>query len=183
MKRIMFGACALACATLLAGAETADAQDFFSRLFGGGGWAPPPSASAAPIPRKAAKAKTKKQAKPQQPAGPQQNAATPPPEGPPPPYEPQLLRLSEILGALTFLRDLCGEQDGEEWRAKMSTLLDAEAKAGQRRAKLAGAFNRGFHGYEITYRSCTDNARSAIVRYLDEGGKIAHDIAYRYGAT
>ena len=33
-------------------------------------------------------------------------------EPPPPIYEDKLLRLSEILGALSFLRDLCGEADG-----------------------------------------------------------------------
>ena len=32
----------------------------------------------------------------------------PPAEPPPPPYEPQLLRLSEIMGSLAYLRGLCG---------------------------------------------------------------------------
>jgi uncharacterized protein (TIGR02301 family) len=103
------------------------------------------------------------------------------PEAPPPPYEPQMTRLAEILGALSFLRDLCGEKDGGEWRAKMSALLEAEAQAGSRRQKLTGAFNRGFRGYEITYHDCTPNARLAIARYLDEGSRLTHEITYRYG--
>jgi uncharacterized protein (TIGR02301 family) len=104
-------------------------------------------------------------------------------EGPPPPYEPQLLRLSEILGALSYLRDVCGARDGEAWRAKMAALLDAEAKTQTRRERLAGAFNRGFRGYEVIYRTCTPNAETVIARYLSEGGRIARDIAYRYGAS
>jgi uncharacterized protein (TIGR02301 family) len=103
------------------------------------------------------------------------------PEAPPPPYEPQMTRLAEILGALSFLRSLCGDKDGGEWRAKMSALLDAEAQSGTRRQKLTSAFNRGFHGYELTYRNCTPNARLAISRYLDEGSRLTHDITYRYG--
>jgi uncharacterized protein (TIGR02301 family) len=112
-------------------------------------------------------------------ATPEQSAV----EGPPPPYEPQLLRLSEILGALSYLRDICEARDGEAWRAKMSALLDAEAKTQTRRERLAGAFNRGFRGYEVIYRTCTPNAETVITRYLSEGGQIARDINYRYGAS
>jgi uncharacterized protein (TIGR02301 family) len=103
------------------------------------------------------------------------------PEAPPPPYDPQMTRLAEILGSLSFLRDLCGDKDGNEWRAKMSALLEAEAQSGSRRQKLTGAFNRGFRGYELTYQHCTPNARLAISRYLDEGSRLTHEITYRYG--
>ena len=94
-----------------------------------------------------------------------------------------MLRLAEILGALSYLRDICSAHDGDAWRGKMSALLDAEAKTQTRRERLAGAFNRGFRGYEVTYRTCTPNADTAITRYIDEGGKIARDINYRYGGS
>ncbi len=102
---------------------------------------------------------------------------------PPPPYEPELLRLSEILGALTYLRDICGHSDAETWRGRMQALLDSEAKTATRKEHLAGAYNRGFHGYEISYRACTPNAQVIIKRFLAEGEKIAHDVANRYGAS
>lgn len=103
-------------------------------------------------------------------------------EAPPPPYEGQLMRLSEVIGALAFLRDLCGEKDGEEWRDKMSALLDADAPSGSRREKYVSAFNRGFRGYELTYRVCTPNAKAATSRYLDEAGRISRDLTYRFGS-
>lgn len=103
-------------------------------------------------------------------------------EAPPPPYEGQLMRLSEVIGALAFLRDLCGEKDGEEWRDKMSALLDADAPSGPRREKYVSAFNRGFRGYELTYRVCTPNAKAATSRYLDEAGRISRDLTYRFGS-
>ncbi|MGJ0508319.1 MAG: TIGR02301 family protein [Methylocystis sp.] len=102
-------------------------------------------------------------------------------DAPPPPYEPQLVRLSELLGALAFLRDLCGEKDGDEWRGKMSALIEAEAPGGPRRDKYVAAFNRGFRGYELTYRRCTPNARDATARYLDETAKISREVSYRFG--
>ena len=103
-------------------------------------------------------------------------------EPPPPPYEPQLLRLSEILGALAFLQDLCGaERDGEELRKQMTALIDAEAGTPPRKARFAGAYNKGFRGFEQTYTSCTANARLVVARYLAEGQQIAREVASRYG--
>lgn len=169
---------------LFCGASAAQAQDFFRDLFGIGRPAyrryepAPPRESAAPKPRKKGDAAGQKRDASKQP---QQASGQGPAEAPPPPYEPQMMRLSEILGALSFLRDLCGARDGDEWRGKMSALLDAEAKSGPRRQKLTSAFNRGFRGYEITYRSCTPNAQVVISRYLDEGSRLARDITYRYG--
>ncbi len=111
--------------------------------------------------------------------------AAPAAGAPPPPYEGQLVRLSEVLGALAFLRDLCpenGVKDGADWRGKMSALIEAEAPSGPRRDKYVAAFNRGFRGYELTYRACTQNAQNATARYLDEAAKISRDVAYRFGS-
>ncbi len=107
-------------------------------------------------------------------------AAQPAPE-PPPPYEPQLLRLAEITGALSYLRDLCGEGDGATFRAKFASLLETEGNTPERKETLAGAFNRGFHDYELTYRACTPAAHVVVSHYLDEAVRIAKDIASRYG--
>jgi len=81
----------------------------------------------------------------------------------------------------SYLRDLCGDGDGEEWRGKMAQLRDATAPTGSRRQKLTNAFNHGFHGYEITYRVCTPNAQAIIERYLDEAERLSRDVAVRYG--
>jgi uncharacterized protein (TIGR02301 family) len=110
-------------------------------------------------------------------------AASPAAPEPAPPYEPQLLRLSELLGALTYLQDLCGGQGGQIWRDKMSALIDAETQDQTRKERLAGAYNRGFHGYELSYRQCTPNAQEVITRFLDESGKIARDVSHRYGTS
>ena len=96
------------------------------------------------------------------------------------PYESDLQRLSEILGALHYLRDLCGAREGQTWRNEMQALVDAEAPSGERRERLVASFNRGYRGFQQTYRTCTPAADYAIRRYLEEGSKIARDITARY---
>ena len=117
------------------------------------------------------------------PKPPPKPAATPAPTPTetPPPYEPQLLRLAELMGALSYLRDLCQAGDGAQFRDKMSRLLEAEAHTEERKSALAGAFNRGFGDYALTYRTCTSNATEVIGHYLEEASRIARDIAGRYG--
>ena len=96
------------------------------------------------------------------------------------PYESDLQRLSEILGALHYLRDICGAREGQTWRNEMQALVDAEAPSGERRERLVASFNRGYRGFQQTYRTCTPAAEFAIRRYLEEGSKIARDITARY---
>ncbi len=121
------------------------------------------------------------QTTPAKPAAPAEQPAPPPQAEPPPPYEPQLLRLAEVVGALSYLRDLCGAGDGATFRAKFANLLETEASTPARKETLAGAFNRGFRDYELTYRACTPAAQEIVVRFLDEAGRIAKDVANRYG--
>jgi uncharacterized protein (TIGR02301 family) len=97
-----------------------------------------------------------------------------------PAYEADLQRLSEILGALHYLRDLCGAREGMAWRNEMQALVDAEAPSGERRERLIASFNRGYRGFQQTYRTCTPAADIAIRRFLDEGARIARDITARY---
>ncbi len=115
-----------------------------------------------------------------------------PPEAPPvapapppdiKPYDAKLLRLAEIMGALTYMRGLCGDKDADEWRTRMQTLLDAEGTPASRRDRLAGAYNKGLESYSLSYRTCTANAYIVINRYLSEGERIAKEIENRYRAS
>jgi uncharacterized protein (TIGR02301 family) len=96
------------------------------------------------------------------------------------PFDNDLLRLSEILGALHYLRPLCGANEGQKWRNELQALVDAEAPSGPRRTRMIASFNRGYRGFQQTYRTCTPAADFAIRRYLDEGSKIAKEITARY---
>jgi uncharacterized protein (TIGR02301 family) len=196
-RRPIVGAAALIAA--LACSPPAPAANFLEDLFGGGessgqtarprlrGAEPRPSREPPAIhPPAQSRGETrgaKRSAKAADKPGNKAPAKPPaePSEPPPAPYDAQIQRLAEVLGGLSFLRDLCGEGDGDDWRGKMAQLRDADAAAGPRRQRLTAAFNRGFRGYELTYRACTPNARLVIARYLDEAESLSHEVASRYG--
>ncbi|NVO13171.1 MAG: TIGR02301 family protein [Rhodoplanes sp.] len=96
------------------------------------------------------------------------------------PFDGDLRRLSEILGALHYLREICGAGEGQKWRVEMQQLVDAEAPSGARRSQMIASFNRGYRLYQQSYRSCTPAADTAIRRYLQEGSKIAREVTARY---
>lgn len=96
------------------------------------------------------------------------------------PFDADLQRFAEILGSLHYLRNICGANEGQKWRNEMQALADAETPSGERRARLIASFNRGYHGFQQTYRTCTPAATLAIKRYLAEGSKISRDLTARY---
>src|SRR6516164_6167575 len=98
----------------------------------------------------------------------------------PAPFDGDLQRLAEILGTLHYLRGICGSNEGGKWRNEMQALIDAETPTGDRRARMIAGFNRGYNGFQQTYRTCTPAALVAIRRYIDEGSKISRDLTARY---
>ena len=96
------------------------------------------------------------------------------------PFDNELQRIAEILGTLHYLRAICGSNEGSKWRNEMQALLDAETPSGERRARMIAGFNRGYNGFQQTYRTCTPAATLAIRRYIDEGLKISRDLTARY---
>ena len=89
------------------------------------------------------------------------------------PYDDKLNRLAEVLGAVHYLRELCGATDGQLWRDRMREILDGESTTALRRAKLTRSFNSGYRSYSRTYQTCTPTAQTAISRFLAEGVQIA----------
>ena len=92
------------------------------------------------------------------------------------PYDDKIMRLSEILGAVHYLRELCGANEGQYWRDRMRELTDAEGSSALRRAKLTRAFNQGYRSYSRTYNTCSPSAQSAITRFLTEGTQISEGL-------
>jgi uncharacterized protein (TIGR02301 family) len=123
-------------------------------------------------------------ARPRPPGPPRVPKVAPQPDTPPPeattPYDPDLQRLSEILGALHFLRSICGFDEGQKWREEAQSLINAEAPSGKRHDQMVQSFNRGYLGFRQSYRTCTPAARIIIRRYLEEGAQIARDVTARY---
>ena len=92
------------------------------------------------------------------------------------PYDDKLMRLSEILGAVHYLRELCGSGDDQTWRKQMKDLMDAEGSSALRRASLTRRFNQGYRSYSRTYNTCTPSAKTASDRFLVEGTELAEGL-------
>ena len=54
--------------------------------------------------------------------------------------------LAVALDAVHYLRELCGANDGQQWRDGMREILEAEGGTAVRRATLSRRFNRGYRG-------------------------------------
>jgi uncharacterized protein (TIGR02301 family) len=113
-------------------------------------------------------------------------AAPPPPPTATPqrlPYEADMLRLSEIMGALHFLTQLCQGEGASSWRDQMAALIEAEKPEEARRVRMTDSFNRGYQAYRSVYRSCTPSAELTIDRFREEGFRLAGSIGDRYGRS
>ena len=93
------------------------------------------------------------------------------------PYDGKLMRLSELLGAVHYLRELCGADEGQIWRQQMQEILQSEGTTAIRRAKLKKSFNRGYRGYRRTYRNCNKSAALLIDRFMREAALLAETLA------
>ncbi|KQR35472.1 hypothetical protein ASF91_03270 [Rhizobium sp. Leaf155] len=113
---------------------------------------------------------------------PPQPPAPPPQESKPAPYDDKLARLSEILGAVQYLRTLCPSTGPQEWRKAMSDILAADtANEPQRKQRMTAAFNRGYRTFAAVHTSCTPAALSAEEKYRNEGATLAQEITSRFG--
>lgn len=105
-----------------------------------------------------------------------------PQQNKPAPYDNQMARLSEILGAVQYLRTLCPATGSEEWRKAMSDLLAADtANEPQRKQRMTAAFNRGYRTFAAVHTTCTPAAIAAEEKYRIEGATLAQEIASRFG--
>lgn len=94
------------------------------------------------------------------------------------PYDEKLLRLSELLGAIHYLRELCGATDGQLWRERMRELIDADgAGSALRRSRLTKSFNTGYRSYRRSYQTCSSTAQATLNRFMAEGLELSETLS------
>ena len=93
--------------------------------------------------------------------------------------EGELVRLSEILGAVHHLREVCNANEGQLWRMKMQDLLKHEKPSADMKELMVARFNRAYHQHRQAYPRCTGQARTDAARFLDEGSGLAQRLAAR----
>lgn len=92
------------------------------------------------------------------------------------PYDDKLLRLSEVLGAIHYLRELCGANEGQLWRDRMRELITTDNGSALRKVKLTKSFNQGYRSYRRTYQICNAPAQTALTRFLSEGAELSESL-------
>jgi len=97
-----------------------------------------------------------------------------------PAYEERLLRLSEIVGSVYYIRTLCSGTD-EGWREMLQSLIDLETTDAAQKTRLTAAFNRGYRSFAAVHNKCNDVALQAEEQYRKEGLELASAIIARYG--
>lgn len=94
------------------------------------------------------------------------------------PYDEKLLRLSELLGAIHYLRELCGATDGQLWRERMRELIDADgAGSALRRSRLTKSFNNGYRSYRRSYQTCSSTAQATLNKFMAEGLELSETLS------
>ena len=100
----------------------------------------------------------------------------------PAPYDAQLLRVSEIMGSLHYLRNLCLETKEDQWRTNVQQLIESETNnEPKRKASFTAAFNRGYRSFGSVYTTCTPVARVAAEQYRNEAATLVGEIVARFG--
>jgi uncharacterized protein (TIGR02301 family) len=92
----------------------------------------------------------------------------------------ELLQLSEILGALHYLRPLCGASEQGQWRVEMQALVDEAGLPADKRAWLIAGFNRAYAAHQRAHAVCTNAARVTAQRLMDQGTRLSREIALRH---
>jgi uncharacterized protein (TIGR02301 family) len=86
-----------------------------------------------------------------------------------------LTRLSEILGSIHHLRDVCGANDGPLWRNKMIDMINIANLDAEKRQQMISHFNDAYYDARTRYPMCTRDAAKRANTLFDE----AHTLASR----
>lgn len=88
-----------------------------------------------------------------------------------------LTRLSEILGSIHHLRDVCGANDGPLWRNKMIDMINIANLDQNKRQAMISHFNDAYYDARTRYPMCTRDAARRANTLFDEAHQLAARLA------
>ncbi|MGV8998316.1 MAG: TIGR02301 family protein [Parvibaculaceae bacterium] len=88
-----------------------------------------------------------------------------------------LTRLSQILGTIHHLRDICGANDGPLWRNKMIDMINAANLDPEKRQVLIAQFNDAYYDAQADFPNCSDEAAKRANRLFDEAERLASGLS------
>ncbi len=88
-----------------------------------------------------------------------------------------LTRLSQILGTIHHLRDICGANDGSLWRNKMIDMINAAKLDPDKRQALITHFNDAYYDARTGFPRCSDEAAKRANMLFDEAQRLASSLS------
>ncbi|MDO8289896.1 MAG: TIGR02301 family protein [Parvibaculum sp.] len=88
-----------------------------------------------------------------------------------------LTRLSEILGKIHHLRDVCGANDGPLWRNKMIDMINAANLDPDKRQQMIAHFNDAYYDARTVFPKCSGEAAKQANLLFDEAENLAAQLS------
>lgn len=88
-----------------------------------------------------------------------------------------LTRLSEILGTIHHLRDICGANDGPLWRNKMIDMINAAKLEPEKRQQMISHFNDAYYDARTGFPKCSGEAAKQANLLFDEAETLATQLS------
>ena len=88
-----------------------------------------------------------------------------------------LTRLSQILGTIHHLRDICGANDGPLWRNKMIDMINAAKLEPEKRQALITQFNDAYYDARTDFPKCSGEAAKRANMLFDEAQRLASSLS------
>jgi len=86
-------------------------------------------------------------------------------------------QLAAVLGGVHHLRTLCGTNEGQLWRNKMIEMMGALSPSEAERQVLIKHFNDAYYRYRNAYPNCTPTATNQADRLMQDGHRLAEELA------
>ncbi|MCE9649913.1 MAG: TIGR02301 family protein [Parvibaculum sp.] len=84
-----------------------------------------------------------------------------------------LMRLSEILGSVHHLREVCGANEGALWRNKMIDMMNTAALSAEQRQAMITHFNDAYYQARAAFPDCSAKAAAKANSLFDEAQRLA----------
>lgn len=88
-----------------------------------------------------------------------------------------VMQLAEVLGAVHHLRTLCGTNEGQLWRNKMIEMMGVLRPSEAERKDLIKRFNDAYYRYRTAYPNCTGTAAGQSDKLMQDGQRLAEQLA------
>ncbi len=88
-----------------------------------------------------------------------------------------LTDLAYVLGQSHALRQACAGPDDQQWRDKMSVLLQAEAPDDSLNRRLRQSFNDGYASAQARFPSCGGESQAEAAAVAQKGRRLALGVA------